>query len=485
MEKSYFFNSVGGDRKYDSSSFAEYFSSVLTNGIHPTPSTSLQVTADNTYNIQVEAGRAFINGYLYANTLPKTLPIEIADGVLKRKDLVVIRLNMNNREITAEVIQGTPSENPIAPEVTRTAVIYELALAEVTINAAAPYITQANVLDTRMDSSRAGWINSLIQADTESIFNNYQNWYNTKTGEYETDWQEWFEAMKDQVANDDHTLMNSRLDALETNKADLDHTHDIAEFPSLQDALDKKLTIGDFGIGGNSINIYGQNIDLLDKTGFYHSHALTGIPEGAHHNGYVIHIEARDDLDYAMQFYYTTTGNEGYWSRRKVNGTWEDWKKVLHRGDYGLGGRSVDVTNSNLDDLRTKGTQFISGYGMINAPSSYTYYGWHIDHSSHGGAAQIIYGADGLYQRQYTSGAWTPWEKNSTKKTYETTIAINGIYKIVAPIDSNIQVMVLGSDGFWYPDGTRIQRKFQPSTGEWVFIGDSAQAWDVMIIING
>ncbi|MGH4125286.1 MAG: hypothetical protein ACREV6_20405 [Clostridium sp.] len=41
MEKSSFFNSVEGDRKYKASDFASYFNSLLTNGVFPNPSTNL------------------------------------------------------------------------------------------------------------------------------------------------------------------------------------------------------------------------------------------------------------------------------------------------------------------------------------------------------------------------------------------------------------------------------------------------------------
>lgn len=253
MEKSYFFNSVGGDRKYDASSFAEYFSSVLTNGVHPAPSTSLQITADDTMFVEVQPGRAYINGYLYVNSLPKKLPITVSDGVLKRKDLIVCRLDMTKRTIITDVKKGTPSANPNPPNLTRTEVLYELALAEITINAAAPFISQANVLDTRLDKTRCGYINSLIQADTTTIFNDYKNWYETKTAEYETDiegmkinfnqetatWlqgaEDYIQSIKDQIANDDHNVINGRLDSLEKTKIDWANIKEYGADESLED----------------------------------------------------------------------------------------------------------------------------------------------------------------------------------------------------------------------------------------------------------
>ena len=47
MEKSSFFNSVSGDRKYKAEDWASYFASFIGNGVFPVPSTGLQVVAGN------------------------------------------------------------------------------------------------------------------------------------------------------------------------------------------------------------------------------------------------------------------------------------------------------------------------------------------------------------------------------------------------------------------------------------------------------
>ena len=47
MERSAFFNSINGDRRYKAEVFAEYFSSFIGNGVFPNPSTSLQVIAND------------------------------------------------------------------------------------------------------------------------------------------------------------------------------------------------------------------------------------------------------------------------------------------------------------------------------------------------------------------------------------------------------------------------------------------------------
>ena len=77
-EKSSFFTSLNGDRKYKSSDFAEYFSTFIGNGVFPNPSTNLLVTANGDMTINLSPGFAWINGYMYHNTDNLTLSIKVA-----------------------------------------------------------------------------------------------------------------------------------------------------------------------------------------------------------------------------------------------------------------------------------------------------------------------------------------------------------------------------------------------------------------------
>ena len=103
MEKSSFFNSIQAsdgsyDREYLAEDFAKYFSSFIGNGVFPNPSTNLQVLSNNDMTVSIDIGKAFINGYYYENTTKLVKTIDIADGVLNRIDLVVLRLDFTNRE---------------------------------------------------------------------------------------------------------------------------------------------------------------------------------------------------------------------------------------------------------------------------------------------------------------------------------------------------------------------------------------------------
>ncbi|MGH4125091.1 MAG: hypothetical protein ACREV6_19420 [Clostridium sp.] len=191
MEKSSFFNSINGDRKYKANDFAEFFNSLLTNGVLPNPSTNLQVIANNNMTITVKMGKAWINGKIYINDSDLILPVSVADGVLNRIDRIVIRLDTLARNIKIIVKKGTFASVPVAPVLQRDADFYELGIADIYIARGATSISQANITDLRLNSVYCGWANSLMQADTTALFNQYQDWLNNRQAQYNKEVIDW------------------------------------------------------------------------------------------------------------------------------------------------------------------------------------------------------------------------------------------------------------------------------------------------------
>ena len=169
MIRSSFFNSIGGDRKYDASKFAEYFNSFIGNGVFPMPLDGLQVISNDDMTVTVKEGKAWINGYIMINDDDYILPIDVADGVLKRIDRVVVRLDTTDREIRVEVKKGTFASVPVAPSLQRDADAYELGIADILISNGVISIIQANITDLRSDTEFCGKVDSLIAGDINSL----------------------------------------------------------------------------------------------------------------------------------------------------------------------------------------------------------------------------------------------------------------------------------------------------------------------------
>ncbi len=225
MQKSSFFNSINGDRKYNASDYAAYFGSFIGNGVYPNPSNNLAVTAAGGMNISVAAGKAWINGYYYENTGTFNMSIDAADGVLKRIDRIVLRLDHLNRQIVLSVLKGTPASIPTAPTLARNADIYELGIADILINNGDTAILQENITDQRLNSDLCGIVHGTVeQVNTSEIFNQYQAALDSFNREKYEDFIAWVDNLKDildeNTAGNLLNLINENTSNFNTHKSD-------------------------------------------------------------------------------------------------------------------------------------------------------------------------------------------------------------------------------------------------------------------------
>ena len=120
------------------------------------------VSISGELSLTVSAGQAWVRpsrfkGRSIIMEQPTTLALTAADPVRTRIDRVVLRYDAAARQTRLQVLEGTPdSASPSAPAITRTALVYDLCLAEVTRPAGSTAITAANLTDTRADEDVCG-----------------------------------------------------------------------------------------------------------------------------------------------------------------------------------------------------------------------------------------------------------------------------------------------------------------------------------------
>ncbi len=170
-EKYRFFNGTEEDvREYQASEYADYFATLVTNGVWAEEFDSLEVTGHGgEMKTIIAPGKAFINGYYYENDANLELQHDAAHATLPRIDRVVLRLDVSlgSRFLKAFVLKGTPNESPAAPAVTREGQVWELSLARVLIPAGQSYIETSNVTDERSNETYGGY----------SRYKLINNWY--------------------------------------------------------------------------------------------------------------------------------------------------------------------------------------------------------------------------------------------------------------------------------------------------------------------
>lgn len=193
MAESYFpFNSVDGDRVYKAEDFRNYFAQFIGNGVFYANANALKVTENGGMQVAVNAGAGWVAGAGYINDSTLALTLANADGALNRIDRVVLRCSYTERSIYVAVLQGAYSAQPVAPDLTRSADKYELALADVYVAAGATSITQTNITDQRLNTSLCGIVTGLIeQADTTDIFNQFEQYLSEFKTTYIADIEQW------------------------------------------------------------------------------------------------------------------------------------------------------------------------------------------------------------------------------------------------------------------------------------------------------
>lgn len=146
---------------FDAADVAAYLAG-LTSGVF-SGAEDFPVTAAGGLKVTVGAGRGWVHpsrftGYSITKREADTLTMPLADPSLPRIDRIVMRYDAGARAASLQVLQGTASSTPTAPAVSRTELIYDLCLAEITRPAGSTSISTGQITDTRLDEALCGLV---------------------------------------------------------------------------------------------------------------------------------------------------------------------------------------------------------------------------------------------------------------------------------------------------------------------------------------
>lgn len=144
---------------FDATDVAAYLAG-LTSGVF-SGDEDFPVTAAGGLKVTVGAGRGWVHpsrftGYSITKREADTLTMPLADPSLPRIDRIVMRYDAGARAASLQVLQGTASSTPTAPTISRTELIYDLCLAEITRPAGSTSISTGQITDTRLDEKLCG-----------------------------------------------------------------------------------------------------------------------------------------------------------------------------------------------------------------------------------------------------------------------------------------------------------------------------------------
>ena len=145
---------------YDADDASGYLSTRLS-GVYSADE-DFAVTANGGLTVTVSAGQAWVRparfrGRSIIMEQPETVTLTAADAVRSRIDRLVLRYDAAAKKTSLTVLTGTSdSASPTAPEITRTALVYDLCLADIRRPAGSTEITAADITDTRADENMCG-----------------------------------------------------------------------------------------------------------------------------------------------------------------------------------------------------------------------------------------------------------------------------------------------------------------------------------------
>ncbi|GGE58660.1 hypothetical protein GCM10007140_06270 [Priestia taiwanensis] len=359
-EKSSFFDSINKDRLYNSQSMADHFYPVLRNGYYPNEGYNLQVVAGTGLNLILKSGMAWIEGRHYRNTSDLNLKVDAADGLLHRRDRIVIRCDYINREIRSYVKKGVKASSPVAPTLTRNSDMYELGIADVYISAGATSIRQQDITDLRMNNNLCGMVHSVIDPDWTRFFDQFQDWYTSTTKKYDSDFLIWFNRIKDildgNVAGNLQNQIDKKADILSAQMKKITQDNGHASIVISDKNINILTEINNRGPGVHTISS-GQGVKDNPGTSIYRGIAVVAGPTV----GFVIF-----------------KGTDGkLYTNHLSGGTWMGWLEHLALevngdlkvpGDVYSKGKKVAVMNSPTTTTMLPGLNGWANFGQGTDP---------------------------------------------------------------------------------------------------------------------
>ncbi len=232
------------DRAESSDFLAMFISRIISDGVLGQPGDCFQVLAGEGMRLGVRPGFAVIQGRFAVDWNMASVTVPEAPKMHRRIDRVVLRANYLERMCELVVKAGEPAASPVPPELLQpeSGDYYELCLATVLVGQNQTVITQANITDTRYDSSVCGVVTQVIDhLDTAVFFAQLDQFYKEFVGRSDAAYEkfaadmldclnalqasgdkkllelsgqfwDWFNAVKDQVTGDMAVRIQKQID---------------------------------------------------------------------------------------------------------------------------------------------------------------------------------------------------------------------------------------------------------------------------------
>lgn len=165
------------DRVYQASDLREVYETFFSNGVFmPEGEPSFAVSPGEDMTVTVAPGKCHVLGTVGYEPEQRTLALTASSNQNDRIDTVVLRWDssIDARSIDLYVVAGSPGENPVRPQLTRSETVWELGLCDVFVPKSSLTVTADRITDTRLDNDRCGVVEPFDTVDTTSLYSQLQ-----------------------------------------------------------------------------------------------------------------------------------------------------------------------------------------------------------------------------------------------------------------------------------------------------------------------
>lgn len=267
-----FYNSLNGDRKYNTRQISEIFDGIIRDGVYMNIGEKLTVKEGTGMQISVGTGRAWFNHSwsLVDSELPLT--VEQSDLVLDRIDAVVLEVNESNetRDNVIKVVKGTAASSPSKPEMTNTEFVHQYPLAYITVKKGVTSITTSDI-EINVGKDNCPYVTSVLEAvSIEELYAQWESQFSDWEEGQKTQFEAWFAMIKGQLSEDAAGNLQVQID----DKGIQVYTHSksgsVHEFtgsgPNGRALLTDDIEEGDtFTVNGSPVTAYMGTEDAVDS----------------------------------------------------------------------------------------------------------------------------------------------------------------------------------------------------------------------------
>lgn len=202
-----FFNSLNGDRKYNSEQLSSLFDGIIRDGVFASIGDCFAVSENVGNTVSIKVGRAWFNHAWIYNDAILPLTADASEVILDRYDAVVIEINHTNtvRSGSIHFVKGTPASEPQYPTMTNADGVHQYPLAYIYRKAGSTSISQADIKNM-VGTSSCPYITGILEVhNIDHIVAQWEAQWKDWSSQWEkwgSEWDKWFSDETNKVESE-------------------------------------------------------------------------------------------------------------------------------------------------------------------------------------------------------------------------------------------------------------------------------------------